>query len=117
MKTRKLNLNPSKCKILTIDKKKSSPTDLLINNTKLPKVKVFKDLGIYISENLKWNEHINYLYKVAQTSCYQISKSFKTNSATVLTRLFKIFVRLKNKYNTQIWLPYLKIDINKFQLV
>ena len=53
LKTRKLNLNPSKCKILTINKKKSSPTDLLINNTKIPEVKVFKDLGIYISENLK----------------------------------------------------------------
>ena len=41
LKTRKLNLNPSKCKILTINKIKSSPTDLIINNTKLPEVRVF----------------------------------------------------------------------------
>ena len=42
---------------------------------------VFQDLGIYISECLKLNEHIKYLYKVAQTSCYKILKSFNTNSA------------------------------------
>ena len=62
-KTRKLDLNPNKCKILTIKKNKPfDPIDLLINNTKIPTVKVFKDLGIYIAENLNWNEHLNYLY-------------------------------------------------------
>ena len=51
--------------------------DLLINNTKIPTVKVFKDLGIYITENFKWNEHIIYLINVTQVSSYQISKSLK----------------------------------------
>ena len=52
--TRKLDLNPKKCKILTIKKNKpSDPIDLLINNTKIPTVKGFKDLGINISESLK----------------------------------------------------------------
>ena len=102
VKTRKLDLNPSKCKILTINKIKSCPSDLFINNTKLPKIKVFKDLGIYTSENLKWNEHVNYLYKVAQISCCQILKSFKINFASILTKLFKTYVRPKLEFNTQI---------------
>ena len=117
LKTRKLNLNPSKCKILTINKKESSPTDLLINNIKLPEIKVFKDLGIYISKDLKWNEHINYLYKIAKTTCYQILKSFKTNSASILTKLFKTYVRPKLEFSTQIWSPHLKKDINKIESV
>ena len=37
---------------------------------------------------------------------YQISKSFKTNSATNLTKLFKIYDRPKLEYYTKIWLPY-----------
>ena len=54
LKIRKLDLNPKKFKILTIKKnKRFDPIDLLNNNTKIPTVKVFKDLGIYISENLK----------------------------------------------------------------
>ena len=99
--------NTSKCKILTTKKNKPlDPINLLINNTKIPTVKVFKDLGIYISEILKWNEHINYLYNVAKVSSNQISKSFKTNSATILTNLFKIYVCPMLEYNTQIWSPY-----------
>ena len=34
-------------------KKPFYPIDLLISNTKIPKVKDFKDLGICIFENLK----------------------------------------------------------------
>ena len=49
-KTRKLYLYPNNCKILTV--KKNKPFDPLINNTKIPTVKIFKNLGIYISENL-----------------------------------------------------------------
>ena len=63
---------------------------------------VFQDLGIYISECLKLNEHIKYLYKVAQTSCYKILKSFKNNSASILTKLFKTNVRPKLEIITKI---------------
>ena len=52
IKRRKLNLNPTKCKILTIKKNKPfDPVDLII--TKITKVKVFKDFEIYISGSLK----------------------------------------------------------------
>ena len=61
---------------------------------------------IYIYKNLKWNGHINYLYNVSQVSFFQISKNFKPRSATILTKLFKIYVRPKFKYNTQILSPY-----------
>ena len=84
---------------------------------KKPAINLFNDLGIYISENLKWNKHVNYLYKIAQNSSYQILKSFKTSSASILTKLFKIYVRPKLGYNTLIWSPYLKKDIIKIESV
>ena len=43
-KTRKLVLNPNNCKILTIKKNKPCAIDLLIKNTKILTVKVFKSL-------------------------------------------------------------------------
>ena len=33
---------------------------------------------------------------------FKYQKSFKTNSATILSKLFKIYVRPKLEYNTQI---------------
>ena len=56
---------------------KSLGNPVLINNTKVPTLKGFKDLRINISESLKWSEHINYLYNVAQVSSYQILKVLK----------------------------------------
>ena len=44
---------------------KPFPINILINKTKIPAVKFLKDSGIYISKNLKYNEHVNYLYKIA----------------------------------------------------
>ena len=51
LNTRKLDLNPTKF----------VPVVLLINKTEIPRVEVFKDLELFISENLNWNKHINYL--------------------------------------------------------
>ena len=67
LKTRKFDLNPTKCKILKIKKNKPfDPIDLLIDKTKIPTV--FKNLGVYIFENLNWNVHISYSYNVAKVS-------------------------------------------------
>ena len=74
---------------------------------------MFKYLGIYLPENLKWNEHVNYLYKIAQNSFYETLISFKTSSASILTNFFKIYVRPKLEYNTPIWSHYLKKDVIK----
>ena len=62
LKERKLNLNPSKCRVLNIHKNTSISTfNFKIDNINLSSTKVFKDLGIFITENLKWNHHINYI--------------------------------------------------------
>ena len=59
VKRKEINLNPTKCHVLNTYRSTSIPTfDFKINNVILPKTKVFKDLGIYISDNLKWNHHI-----------------------------------------------------------
>ena len=88
-KNKKTWFKSKKCQVLTINKNKPFSINLLINKTKIPAVKFFKDLGKHISENLKWNKHISYLYKIAQNSSYQILKSFKTSSASILTKLLK----------------------------
>ena len=41
----------------------------------------------------------------------------KTNSSTILTKLFKVNIRPKLEYNTQISSPYLKKDIDKIESV
>ena len=48
---------------------------------------------------------------------YKTLKSFKTNLATVLTKLFKIYVRPQFELSTQSWYPLLKKEIIKIESV
>ena len=60
-----LHLNADKCKELQIDFKttKQSFDPLTVNRKKLPVVKNAKILGLTISSNLKWTDHINEVIK------------------------------------------------------
>ena len=106
-KNKKTLFKSKKCQVLTTNKNKPFPINLLINKTKIPAVIFFKDLGIYVSENLKWNKHVNYLYKIAQNSSYQVYKSFKTSSASILTKSLKsTFAQTRIQYPNMPPPPY-----------
>jgi hypothetical protein len=53
-------LNENKTKEMWICFKKScpSPEPIKINGTELEKVEVFKLLGMYVRNDLKWNTHV-----------------------------------------------------------
>ena len=56
-----LRFNTSKCKYMTISRKRSpvTPTSLLLlNGTPIEKVETFKYLGLLISSDLSWTSHI-----------------------------------------------------------
>ena len=57
-----------------------------LDNIPLQNIEVMKDLGIIISENLKWQNHINYIYNKAALSSYQILKSFNSKNIWILKK-------------------------------
>ena len=67
-----LHLNADKCKKLQIDLKttKQSFDPLTVNGKKLPVVKNAKIVGLTISNNLKWSDHINEVIKKANKRLY-----------------------------------------------
>lgn len=61
-KTCSIKFNFSKCKVLRLIRKKVSfERDYYLGDYKLNSVIVEKDLGILISHNLNWNEHIDFV--------------------------------------------------------
>ena len=69
-----LHPNVDKCKELQIDFKttKQSFDPLTVKGKKLPVVKNVKILGLTISSNLKWTDHINEVIKKANKRLYFI---------------------------------------------
>ena len=67
-----------------------------------------KNLGIFISSNLKWSHHV---YSTASVCSYQILQAFSSKNVRTLLKAFITYVCPKLEYNSPEWNPYLKKDI------
>ena len=108
-KARQVSLAHEKCQKLTIGKT-AVPSHFILENTFPIEVAVDKDLGIHISANMKWENHINKIKKQAFQRCYQILKSFQSKNIWTLVKAFTTFIRPILEYATTIWNPYMKKD-------
>lgn len=89
----------------------------MIDTTTLQTGSEIKDLGITISSDLKWRKHIWNIKNSANTRCYQILKTFNTPIVWTLVKAYNTYVRPLLEYNTTIWSPYLKKDIQYIEAV
>ena len=60
-KANKLTLNVDKSVHMVFGKKNNIETKIRLGNTELPRVEVVKFLGMWVDEDLNWNEHISKL--------------------------------------------------------
>ena len=88
-----------------------------MNNTILTETTIEKDLGIYISNNLEWDHHINTAIGKANKKLGLIKNSFEYLDEITLKLLYKSLVRPHLEYGASIWSPYWKKDIIKLESV
>ena len=119
LKEHQLEVASNKCFVLKICKPRvlDSSQSIFIQNDVLQEKPVIKDLGIFISNDLKWAHHINYLFSQASVYSYQVLHSFKSRNIWTLIKLYKTYIRPKLEYNTPVWSPYLQKDICKVEQV
>ena len=89
----------------------------MLKQNKILETDTIKDLGIYVSNDLKWDKHVNYVFHNASRVSYHIFKSFSTKNIWALLKLYKTYVRPKLEHNTHIWSPYFKKDVIKIESV
>ena len=65
-------------------------------------IKVFKILGIFVAENLKWNRYINHFKQTESTKSFQVLKSFKSTDIEIFKSFSHTFVLSLNINNTNI---------------
>ena len=95
----------------------NSLSPITIDSIQLPFLSSSKDLGIFVSSNLKWEQHIVKIVNLASTTSYQILKVFRTKNIWTLVKLFNTYIRPKLEYCTPVWSPYLVKDINSIEKV
>lgn len=106
-----LPLNASKCSVLHLGH--NNPHHLYtLCDVPLKSVTSQVDLGITISSDLKWSDHVAVVAKKANTMAYLLSRAFRQLSCDMFAKLFKTYVRPILEYGAVIWSPNLKKDIH-----
>ena len=111
----KLLLNTNKSENFTIRQK--TTIDFNIKNENIPKVNDVRDLGIILSNDLKWIKHIDKVRTKANILSHALVRSFLPHNTHLLVNLYKIYIRPILEYNTCTWSPYLKTEIYRVESV
>ena len=88
-----------------------------IDGFNLPTVEIVKDLGVFMSNDMKFSHHVHKIYCKAVQKSNLIYKSFISREIKFLVSMFKTYVRCIVENNTSVWSPYLLSDINKIERV
>ncbi len=114
----KLSLNASKCKTLHIGKDNvnhsyvmSTPSGQVILESKTCE----KDLGVWIDDNLSFDEHISQAVKRANAKLAMIRRTFTYMDKKMLVQLYTSLVRPILEYGNVIWSPHLQSHINQLE--
>ena len=116
----KLMFNPTKCKAMTISRKRNSvyPAQFLLNGIPLEQVETFNYLGVLLSSDLSWSAHIDSICTKARKVIGLLYRRFYGNvNNHSLLELYSVLVRPHLEYAATIWDPHLIKDINKLENV
>ena len=120
MENNQLTLPPAKCQYLPIFCKPyniNQASEYHINSYNFPTTFSVCDLGVVISFDLMWNNHISKIVAKASIDLYHISHSVNSNNICILLKTYTTYVRPKLEYNTSIWSPYLNKNIAKIESI
>lgn len=110
-----MRFNATKCYILSVNKSSSYFYDL--NNTVLKDVVNNPYLGLAISNDLKWTNHINNICKKASSTIGFIRRNLRHSPTKCRRTAYISLVRSTLEYGAVVWDPFLQSDIDKLEKI
>jgi len=114
-----MEFNVKKCKVLRVARTKcTNERDYFLGGTKLERVAVEKDLGIWISHDLSWNHHVEIVMSRAQQMLNLLHRTCKDMTDIRTKKLFYItWVWSRLEYASVVWSPYTKRNITSLEQI
>ena len=102
-----IQFNPSKCKILTVTRKRNSITfPYKLTSNDLVRCDEERDLGITITYNLKWGSHITKIRSTANKCLGLLKRTcYDLPDTRVRRALYLSLVKSHLSYGSQVWSP------------
>ena len=115
-RTWKMYFYPKMCKVLHFGYKNTEHKYSIGTDSVSPS-NFEKDLGIIISDDLKWSRHIDKCVTKANRMIGIIKRTFSHMNKDMFLALYKTFIRPQLEYCPEIWNPHLCKDINMLENV
>jgi hypothetical protein len=115
-----LSFNSSKCKQMVISRKHTSLIDqpLQLGNSILERVYTYKYLGVTVTSDLSWSEHVHTKCSKAKKLVGLLYRRFQRNADPItLFNLYRALIRPHLEYACEVWNPHLQRDILKLEKV
>ena len=106
-----MEFNRSKCKVLHFGTK-NKDYKYYIDGHMVTPVEEEKDLGIIVSEDLKWTKQTIATTKKANKMIGLVKHTFSYMNKEMFLVLYKTLIRPLLEYCPQVWSPYMKKNIN-----
>ena len=113
----RLRLNAEKCFLLHYlpQNRPSNYPDYQINGVDLQRKQQTNDLGIVVSDNLKFHDQVMLSCKKATREINRIKRTFSSRNPEFLSNMYKMFVRPHLEYCVQVWNPVYSGDIEAME--
>ena len=111
-----MNFNTDKCKVLQIGKTNTN-VKYKLGNTEIENSVCEKDLGVFVSNDLKPRKQCISVRNKANRILGFISRSVSNRTADVILKLYLALVRPHMDYAVQFWCPYYRMDIDSLERV
>jgi hypothetical protein len=102
-----LSININKCSVLSVSSRVSPSTySYSIHGISIPhQATSCVDLGVTISHNLNFNDHINGIVSRARQRISILFRGFASRNNDILKRAFIVYIRPMVEYNSVVWNP------------
>jgi len=85
--------------------KQNPKTEYNLGGQIISKVNNIRDLGVIISDNLTFDQHIRTIVKSANLTANMLLRNFYNKKPSFLINMFNTYVRSKLEYASQLWNP------------
>jgi len=85
---------------------------LISDRCQWSKAKEERDLGILITDEMKWSKQSNPAAAKAMSVLGMIKRTFNTLNKEMFLTLYSTYIRPHLEYCIQVWAPYFKKDID-----
>ena len=113
-----LQFNIDKCFILRVGRPKHKLVHLYtLHNQNLSETDSAKYLGLTITSDLQWNQHINNITNKANSILGLLRRNLRIPSQTIKTHAYQSLVRPHLEYASTVWDPHTQKNIHKLDMV